>query len=256
MRLPDKKAIVTGAGTGIGAGIAVELARQGADVLINYAHSQEGAQEVARQVEACGRRAIVCKADVSRADEIEAMVETAWQAFGRIDILVNNTGITRFLDFFVLTEADWDQILDTNLKGMFICSQAVARHMRRTGGGAIVNLGSVHGRTTVPDLVPYAASKGGIEGLTRAMALGLAPYNIRVNAVAPGLIEVDRIRRDPLYDREMRAKQIPLGRVGQPEDVARVVVFFASDDSRYVTSQVLFADGGMTSKLSMRRGQD
>ena len=108
MRLLDKKAIVTGAGTGIGAGIAVELARQGADVLINYAHSQEGAQEVARQVDACGRRAIVCKADVSRSDEIEAMVETAWQAFGRIDILVNNTGITRFVDFFDLTEVDWD----------------------------------------------------------------------------------------------------------------------------------------------------
>jgi NAD(P)-dependent dehydrogenase (short-subunit alcohol dehydrogenase family) len=256
MRLLDKTAIVTGAGTGIGAGIAVELARQGADVLINYAHSQEGAQEVARQVEACGRRAIVCRADVSRSDDIEAMVERAWKAFGRIDILVNNTGITRFVDFFELTEADWDQILDTNLKGMFICSQAVARHMRQTGGGVIINLGSVHGRTTVPDLVPYAASKGGIEGLTRAMALGLAPYNIRVNAVAPGLIEVDRVRRDPLYDRQMRANQIPLGRVGQPEDIARVVVFFASEDSCYVTGQVLYADGGMTSKLSIRRTKD
>ena len=164
MRLVGKRAVVTGAGTGIGAGIAVELAREGADVLVNYAHSHDGALEVARQIEANGRRAVVFKADVSRADEVEAMVQAARQAFGRIDILVNNTGITRFLDVFELTEGDWDQILDTNLKGMFLCSQAVARHMRQTGGGVIVNLSSVHSRTTMPDLVPYAASRVVLKG--------------------------------------------------------------------------------------------
>ncbi len=256
MRMEGKKVIVTGAGKGIGAGIAVEFAREGADVLVNYAHSAEGARRVAGDIEALGRRALLHQADVSSREQVEAMVEAAYAEFGRIDVLVNNSGVSKFLDFFAMSEEDWDQVVDTNLKGTFLCSQAVAKRMRQDGGGAIVNIGSVHSHATIAEFTPYAASKGGIDGLTRTMALSLAPHNIRVNTIAPGLIEIERIRDDPLYDREQRATQIPVGRVGYPKDIAQVAIFFASEDSSFVTGQVLVVDGGQICKLAMKRGKD
>ncbi len=253
MKLADKVAIVTGAGKEIGKGIALELAKAGADVVANYAHSEMGAKEVVTDIKAIGRNAIAIQADVSQASDVNAMIDQAYQVFGRIDILVNNAGVTIFRDFFEVSEADWDMVLGVNLKGTFLCSQAAARRMKEVGDGKIINIGSVHSQATLPEFTPYVASKGGIDALTRQMALALAPYKINVNTIAPGLIEVEKIRANPIYDRAHRAKQIPWGRVGFPEDIGKIVVFFASEESEFITGQVLFVDGGQLAKLSMVR---
>jgi NAD(P)-dependent dehydrogenase (short-subunit alcohol dehydrogenase family) len=253
MKLEGKTAIVTGAGKGIGRAIAVELASEGADVVINYAHSKAGAEEIAQEIVGLGRKTIVIKADVSQSTEVNSMIETAYQEFGRLDILVNNAGVTIFKDFFEVTERDWEYVHGINLKGTFLCSQSAARKMLEIGSGKIVNIGSVHSRMSLPEFTPYAASKGGIDALTVQMALALAPYKINVNSVAPGLIEVEKIRQDPIYNREHRARQIPWGRVGMPEDISKAVSFLASDDSEFITGQVLFVDGGQLTKLGMER---
>jgi len=255
MKLANKVALVTGAGKGIGAGIALEFARQGADVIVNYASSAIEAGQVVEQIQALGRRALAVKANVAYWDQVHTMVDLGWQEFGKIDILVNNAGLTRFFDFFEITEAEWDETIDINLKGAFMCAQAVACKLRAAGlPGRFINIGSIHNLVTVPFVTPYAASKGGMDALTRQMALALAPYKISVNCIAPGLVEVQRIADDPLYEREERAKQIPWGRVGFPEDVARVCLLFASDDCDFTTGQVLYVDGGQGLKLAMRRG--
>ena len=174
---------------------------------------------------------------------------------GKIDILVNNAGVTLNRKFFEISEADWDFIHGVNLKGAFLCSQAAARHMRTAGGGKIVHIGSVHSQASLPNFTPYAASKGGLDALTLQMALELAPYHINVNCIAPGLIEVEKYFDDPLYSRQHRARQIPWGRVGLPEDVAKAVVFMASEDSDFITGQVLYVDGGQLTKIWMVRDQ-
>ncbi|MBM3303244.1 MAG: 3-oxoacyl-ACP reductase FabG [Deltaproteobacteria bacterium] len=254
MKLEGKVAIVTGAGKGIGRGIALELAAEGADVTVNYAHSEAGAREIAQGITDMGRRAIAVRADVSRITEIEAMVETTWRQFGRIDILVNNTGITEREKLLDITEEFWDRTIDINLKGAFFCMQAVARKMVKTGGGKIINLSSVHSKASMEGVAPYAASKGGINSLTVQAALELAHHKINVNAIAPGVIEVEKLVHDPLYDREHRAQQIAWGRVGFPEDIGKAVVFLASSDSDYITGQVLFVDGGLLARLPLKRG--
>jgi NAD(P)-dependent dehydrogenase (short-subunit alcohol dehydrogenase family) len=254
VKLAGKVAIVTGAGKGIGRGIALELAREGADVTVNYAHSEAGAREIAQQITAMGRRAIVAQADVTRIPEIEAMVEATWRQFGRVDILVNNTGITERMKLLEMTEEFWDRTIDTNLKGAFFCMQVVARKMVTTGGGKIINLSSVNSRASMEELTHYAASKGGVNSLTMQAALELAPYKINVNAIAPGMIEVEKLAHDPLYDREHRARQIAWGRVGFPDDIGKAVVFLASSDSDYITGQVLFVDGGLMARLPLKRG--
>jgi NAD(P)-dependent dehydrogenase (short-subunit alcohol dehydrogenase family) len=253
MKLRGKTAIVTGAGKGIGRAIAVELASQGANVVINYAHSKAGAEAIAQKVKNLGQKAIVIKADISQAAEVNHMVETTIREFNQLNILVNNAGVTIFKDFFEVTEADWDFVHGINLKGAFLCSQAAARKMIEVGGGKIINIGSVHSHVSLPEFTPYAASKGGLNTLTTQMALALAPYKINVNSIAPGLIEVEKIRQDPIYNREHRARQIPLGRVGLPEDISKAVTFFASDDSDFTTGQILFVDGGQLTKLCMER---
>ena len=255
MKLANKVALITGAGKGIGAGIALEFARQGADIVVNYASSAVEAVQVAEQIRALGRKALLIQANIAQAAEVSSMVDRAWAEFGHIDILVNNAGLTRFLDFFDIQEADWDQIIDINLKGCFMCSQAVARKLRSAGlPGRFIHIGSIHSHCTIPEFTPYAASKGGMDAMTRQMALALAPYQISVNCIAPGLIEVQRIVDDPLYDRVERARQIPWGRVGCPEDIGKVCVFFASDDSDFITGQVLYVDGGQSVKIAMKRG--
>jgi glucose 1-dehydrogenase/3-oxoacyl-[acyl-carrier protein] reductase len=252
MRLEDKVALVTGAGRGIGSGIALRLALEGANVVVNYAHSADGARKVAEEISALGRRAITVRADISRSSQVRAMVQEAIDAFGRIDILVNNAGIDPQVPFLETTEQLWDQVVDTNLKGCFLCSQAVAREMVRSGGGKIVMISSIHSFVTYANITAYAASKGGINAMTRQLALELAPHSINVNAVAPGAVHVDKFYDlIPDYDPQMLDHEIPVGSIGYPQDIGAAVVFLASDDARYITGQVLLVDGGTTARLCL-----
>jgi len=254
MKLEGKVALVTGAGKGIGRGIAIELAREGANVAVNYAHSDGGAVEIVKKIASMGRKAIVVKADVSKIAEIAAMVEKTFCEFGRIDILVNNSGITERQKFLELTEEFWDRTMNINLKGTFFCMQAAAKKMVQFGGGKIINLSSLHAVASMKELAPYAASKGGINSLTTQAALELAPYKINVNAIAPGLIEVEKLEHNPNYDRGHCAKEIAWGRVGMPEDIGKAVVFLASRDSDYMTGNVIYVDGGLLTRLPLTLG--
>jgi 3-oxoacyl-[acyl-carrier protein] reductase len=246
MQLVGKVALVTGAQQGIGHAIAVALARAGADVGVNYLDDRGAAERVAGEIRGTGRRACLAPGDVSRATDAEAMVDTVTRELGAPGILVNNAGVFPRVDFLAMTEADWDRVLDVNLKGSFLCAQAAARRMVAAGrGGAIVNLSSVAMRGA-PLGVHYSASKAGVMGLTRAMALALAAHRIRVNAIAPGLTDTAQ----PRYgnsDAELveMGRQIPLeGRMARPEEIARVAVFLAAEESGWVTGQTIHVNGG------------
>lgn len=243
--LSGKTALVTGASRGIGRAIALELAAAGADVAVNYAGSEEAANAVAREIEGLGRRAIAIKADVGSAAEAEHMVSQAIEAFGRIDILVNNAGITRDNLIMRMKEEEFDQVINTNLKGVFNCIKAVTRPMMKQRSGRIINISSVVGALGNPGQANYVAAKAGVIGLTKASARELASRGITVNAVAPGFIATDMT--DKLSEEQKAAllPQIPLSRMGQPEEIARVVRFLASEDASYLTGQTLHVDGGM-----------
>ncbi len=252
MRLKDRVAIVTGAGKGVGVGIALSLAREGADVVVNYAHSAAGAEEVAARIRALGRRALTVRADVSRAAEVQAMVRQAVEALGRLDILVNNAGVDPHVPFLELGEEQWDWVIDTNLKGAFLCSQAAVREMIKSGGGRIIMISSIHSMLTYPHMAAYAASKGGLNAMTRQLALELGPRHITVNCVAPGAVHVDKFHQVvPGYDPHMFDHEIPVGHIGQPEDIGAVVAFLASDEARYVNGQVLLVDGGTSARICL-----
>lgn len=246
MRFEGKVAIVTGAGKagkGIGQAIAVGLAREGAAVVV-ASRTESSAQTVAAEIRALGREATALGVDVSQADQVEAMVRAAIDTYGRVDILVNNAGITRDALLVRMTEDQWDEVLDTNLKGAFLCTRAVARPMMKARSGAIVNVSSIMGLTGNPGQANYSSSKAGMIGLTKASARELASRGIRVNAVAPGWIETSMTSE--LGDlREQIIARIPLGRVGAPEDIAEAVVFLCSDSAAYITGQVLTVDGGL-----------
>lgn len=243
--LSGKTALVTGASRGIGRAIALELAAAGADVAVNYAGSEEAAAAVAREIEGMGRRAIIIKADVGNAAEAEQMVSQTIEAFGHIDILVNNAGITRDNLIMRMKEEEFDQVINTNLKGVFNCIKAVTRPMMKQRSGRIINISSVVGALGNPGQANYVAAKAGVIGLTKASARELASRGITVNAVAPGFIATDMT--DKLSDEQKGAllPQIPLGRMGGPEEIARVVRFLASEDASYLTGQTLHVDGGM-----------
>jgi len=254
MKLDGHVALVTGASKGIGAAIAIEAARAGADVVINYATNRQGAEETLAAVSAVGRRGIVVPADVSRKAEVDAMVARGIEAFGNIDILVNNSGIALWKPFLEIDEANWDRTIEVNLKSVFLCSQAVARHLvARRLPGSIINISSIAAWGALDCLVPYCASKGGMTLVTRAMATELGPYGIRVNALAPGTIDVKRNRDTDPYYPDNWVPFIPLGRVGTVEDIARPVIFLASDDAAFITGQTFWADGGETSYVPMPR---
>jgi NAD(P)-dependent dehydrogenase (short-subunit alcohol dehydrogenase family) len=241
-------AVVTGADRGVGKGIAFELARAGCRVAVNYQRDPELATRTVGELQALGADAFVVQADVRLAAEVTAMVSAAASRFGRLDILVNNAGVQTWGPFLEVAEADWDRVIDTNLKGTFLCSQAAARHMRTNGGGSIVNIGSGCNRVPFKNLVAYTASKGGVEMLTKVSALELGPFGIRVNCVAPGAIDVERTRLEsPTYTADW-ARVTPLGRVGTPADIGRAVVFLVSDEASFVTGQTIWLDGGLFSQ--------
>ncbi|MEQ9640973.1 MAG: glucose 1-dehydrogenase [Alphaproteobacteria bacterium] len=243
--LEGKAALVTGAQQGIGAAIAVALAEAGADIAINY-QNEATAKPVAAKVEAAGRKAVLVPGDVSDMAAPAAMVKATVDAFGGIDILINNAGVFPRHTMLEATEADWDLIHNVNLKGTFFCSQAAARAMIERGqGGVIISIASVASMGDTPRGVPYAASKGGVISLTRAMALELAEHGIRVNAIAPGLVDTAQ-PRDGHSEAELAqmGAAMPIGRIGQPEDIANVAVFLASPKSDFMLGQIVHANGG------------
>jgi len=245
--LAGKAALVTGAQQGIGAAIAIALAREGADVAINYLDGLAEAEAVAAAIRAAGQRAVLIPGDVSGSDAPAKLVEATAAAFGKIDILVNNAGVFPRVAFLEMKEADWDFVHSINLKATCFCAQAAARAMIAAGTqGTIVSLASSAIFGVSPRGVHYAASKGGIVSLTRAMATELAPYRIRVNAIAPGLTDTAQPRYGATEEELMaRAATMPLGRMGRPEDIANVAVFLASEKSAFMTGQIVHANGGI-----------
>lgn len=245
MRLSGKVALVTGAQQGIGRAIAVALARDGANVGVNFLDDAEKAEGVADEIRRLGGRAVTLQADVAKAADVEAMVAAVVEALGPPEVLVNNAGVFPRSFFLDLQEREWDQVLGVNLKGSFLCAQAVARALVAAGRpGAIVNISSSAVRGDARG-VHYSASKAGVVGLTRAMALALAPHRIRVNAIAPGLTDT----RQPRYGNSedelaVRAREIPLGRMAQPEEIARVAVFLATADAGWITGELIHVNGG------------
>lgn len=245
MILAEKVAIVTGAGRGIGRAVALALAAQGAKVVVNYSRSAEAAEEVVNKILGFGGEAIAVQADVANATQVDALLTQTKEKFGKVDILVNNAGITRDKLIQRMTEEDWDSVLDTNLKGTFLCCKAVARLFVNQRGGIIVNIGSVNGKVGAAGQSNYSASKAGMIGLTKSLAKELGGRNVRVNAVAPGFIETEMTGGLKEEFKDAVIKQIPLARLGSAEDVAGVVLFLCSDAASYIQGEVITVDGGL-----------
>lgn len=244
-----KVALVTGASKGVGRGIAYGLAAAGWDVAVNYHSDLAGAEETKTAIEGMGRRAFTVAGNVGKKAEVDLMFDAVLAEFGRLDCLVNNAGRQTWASLLDLSEADWDQTIQTNLKGSFLCTQAAARIMRDAGGGgAIINIGSGANKQPFMNLVDYCASKGGLEQLTRVSACELGPYGIRVNCVAPGAIEIERTREESDDYAGTWSPLTPMGRIGYPSDIARSVAFLAGDEAGFVTGQTLYVDGGLWTK--------
>jgi 3-oxoacyl-[acyl-carrier protein] reductase len=243
--LTDKVALVTGASRGIGRATALLLAERGANVVVNYAGNQVAAEEVVARIQELGSRGIAVRGDVANGEDAAAMVQAAIDAFGRLDILVNNAGITRDNLLIRMKDEEWDQVIATNLKGVYNCTKAAARIMMKQRFGRIINLTSVVALLGNPGQANYVAAKSGVIGLTKSNARELASRNITVNAVAPGYIQTDMTAALNEDVKESLQQQIPLGRLGEPEDIAKMIAFLASDDASYITGQVFSVDGGM-----------
>jgi glucose 1-dehydrogenase/3-oxoacyl-[acyl-carrier protein] reductase len=251
LTLAGKIALVTGAARGIGRGIAEVFAEQGADVAINDIDDGPAAQAVAESLRARGRRAVVVTADVARRDRVEPMFEHVWSDLGPIDILVNNAGIETIVPFLDLTDEQWTRLVDTNLRGAWLCSQVYCRRALAEGRrGSIVNIGSIQAAKVLPGRTHYAPAKLGLEALTRNMSAEMTPHGIRVNCIHPGLIDTDMtawVMKDAALLPVVLA-QISMGRAGQPREIGTVAAFLASDAASYVTGQSLFVDGGWEGK--------
>jgi NAD(P)-dependent dehydrogenase (short-subunit alcohol dehydrogenase family) len=252
--LEGKIALVTGASKGVGKGIALELAKAGCDVAINFNHDEAGALATVDEIVRLGRRAVAVRADVSQSSQVNRMFQELIETFGRLDILVNNAGIQTWKPLLELSEADWDRVIATNLKGSFLCTQMAARHMLKDGG-VIINIGSGSNKWPFPNLVDYTASKGGLEMFTKVAAVELGPHRIRVNCVAPGSIEIERTRKELGDYAGMWSKLTPLGRIGTPQDVGRAVVFLASDAGDFITGQTIWVDGGLFTRPAFPQEQ-
>jgi NAD(P)-dependent dehydrogenase (short-subunit alcohol dehydrogenase family) len=247
MRLSGKTVLITGASKGIGRALALGCAHEGADVILNYNSDRAGAEEAAAEIRAFGRKALVVGADLSKVKQIDRMFAAARKKFAKLDVLINNAGLTGWASFFDTTEEKWDLVLDTNLKGSFFCSLAAARWMKETKtAGSIVNVSTQCAELAVTNLVAYGTSKAGIHGMTKMLAIELAPLGIRVNTFAPGPVNVERnLRDDPDY-RKAWGAMIPLGRTAEADEMIGPAVFLASSESSYVTGQTFFVDGGWT----------
>jgi 3-oxoacyl-[acyl-carrier protein] reductase len=244
MELSNKVAIVTGASLGIGSACALDLAANGADVAINYRKHDAEARAICDQIKAMGRRGLPVRADVSNFADAQTMVDTVVKELGRIDILVNNAGVNRDAVIWKMTEQQWDEAVDINLKGYFNYIRAVAPLFKGQGSGKIVNVTSINGLRGKFGQANYSAAKAGIIGLTKTVARELAKFNVNCNAVAPGLIETDMVKQAPEDVRQKAIAEIVLGRIGQPEEVASVVTFLCTEKARHVTGEVIKVDGG------------
>jgi 3-oxoacyl-[acyl-carrier protein] reductase len=243
--LKERVAIVTGGSRGIGRAVALELAVRGASVVVNYNSSPGSAEEVVNQIEAGGGKAAAFQADVSDFKAAGALIKFAVETFGDLHILVNNAGITRDMVIMMMSEADWDAVIDTNLKSAFNCSKAAVRHMMRRRYGRIINMASVAGQMGNPGQTNYSASKGGQIAFTKSLAREVAARNITVNAIAPGFVQTEILNAMPEGTLEEALKLVPLARTGKPEEIGYAVAFLASDQAAYITGQVLGVDGGM-----------
>jgi len=246
MLLQGQAALVTGASRGIGKEIALELARNGCKVAVNYYNDPSPfIDATVSEIRALGAEVLPIEADIRASEQVSAMFERVIGSFGRLDILVNNAGVQTWKPLLDVTEEEWDLVIDTNLKGCFVCTQRAARYMKDHGGGSIVNLGSGCNKLAFPGLVAYTASKGGIEMFTKEAAVELGPYGIRVNCIAPGSIESERTKtEDPDYAGTW-SKMTPLGRVGTVADIAPTVVFLASKASSFISGQTIWIDGAL-----------
>lgn len=254
-RLLGRRALVTGAGIGIGREVALELARQGADVVLSYHHSGAGAESAVAEIEEMGRRAHTLAADLGRVSECERLVDAAVEFLGGLDILVNNAGVTITKPFDEVTPEDFDALYGLNIRGQFFCAQRALPALRTTAAGhsVIVNMLSIHAVAGYPLHSLYAGTKGAIMAWTRTLAAELAPEHVRVVGVAPGSIEVPRFFDRPNYTSEEQGARIPWGRVGAPADVARVVAFLASDDAEFIVGETVVVDGGTMALMSLCR---
>ena len=257
LRFEGKKVLVTGSGTGIGRGVALEFAREGADVALHYAHSDAGANSAAEEIQAMGRRVAVLQANFEDVDSVIKLGVGAVEALGGIDCLVNNSGITFNKPFLKITPEQYNTVFDVNIRAQFFLTQNVVGHMlSRGGGGAIVNLTSIHGLQGAPEHAVYAATKGAIIAFTRTLGIELAHKGIRVNAIAPGWVMVENHRKIfPGYSDEGALESakdsVPLGRPGFPVDIARLALFLCSEDAEYIIGQTIIADGGTTALMSL-----
>src|SRR5579875_1081910 len=248
MQLEQKVAVITGSDSGIGRAIAIEFAREGASVVINYVHAQDKAEEVHQTITSNGGKAIVIQADVSQYQQATHLIQQAIEQFGKLDILVNNAGMEIHSPFLDVTEEQYDRVLSIDLKGPFFCAQLAAREMvKRKIAGRIINISSVHEDLPMPQNVPYCCAKGGLRMLMRTICLELAPYGITVNNIGPGAVDtpIDAdVKANPKKWQSL-LDEIPLHRVGQPEEIAKLAVYLASDASSYVTGSTFFIDGGL-----------
>ena len=246
--LDGRTALVTGAAGGVGKGIALELASAGCHVAVNDCGPLDAINQAVAEVRALGVDAFAVRADVRVPSAVDEMLGKVVDRFGRLHLLVNNAGVQTWKPLLDVTEEEWDFVIDTNLKGCFLCTQAAGRHMKSQGGGCIVNIGSGSNKIAFRHLVAYTASKGGIEMFTKVAAVELGPHGIRVNCVAPGAIEIERTRLERPDYAEAWGGATPLGRVGTPQDVGRAVVVLASEASSFITGQTIWVDGGLFSQ--------
>lgn len=248
MRLAGKVALVTGSSRGIGREIAMAMAREGADIVINYSRSKDAAEAAADEIKQLGRQALAVQASVTERSQVEHLIGCAVEEFGRLDVLVNNAGGFPIKPFAMVTDEEWDAVMALDLKSVFLCSQIALASMRGQRSGTIINIASVSGLVGAVSMVPYAAAKGGVIAFTKALAREIAPMGITANAIAPGIIETDTAM-NVFPETALKAYttyQVPLGRLGRPADVVGLTVFLASSEAGYITGQVYAVDGGYT----------